>query len=91
MTTRCEQRNQTDNSKVEYQVFGVFKSRTKPGEADSGDKDHRWMSLEEMYEALKNRELIDATVKTYFVSLQPAHAGCNGGCCRENKSEHDVE
>jgi hypothetical protein len=56
MTTRCEQRNQTDNSKVEYQVFGVFKSRTKPGEADSGDKDHRWMSLEEMlYEALKNR------------------------------------
>jgi hypothetical protein len=73
MTTRCEQRNQGDNSKVEYQVFGVFRSRTKAAEADSGDKDHQWMSLEEMYEALKNRELIDATVNTYFTSLQPAH------------------
>ena len=78
MTTRCEQRNQTDDSKVEYQVFGVFKSMSK---------DHQWMSLEEIYEALEDRQLIDAKVKTYFESLLPAHNTAMGAIVEKARSE----
>ena len=87
MTTRCEQRNQTDDSKVEYQVFGVFKSMSKADGDDSGDKDHQWMSLEEIYEALKDRQLIDAKVKTHFESLLPAHNTAMGAIVEKARSE----
>mmetsp|Transcript_10408 Transcript_10408/g.24790 ORF Transcript_10408/g.24790 Transcript_10408/m.24790 type:complete len:200 (+) Transcript_10408:70-669(+) len=73
MVTRGEQRNETDDKEIEYQVFGVFKSSEKEPDADSGDKDHQWMALKEMYEALNDRELIDGMVTTYFASLLPAH------------------
>ena len=74
MTTRGEQRNQTDDKKMEYQVFGVFKSKEKNPADDSGDKDHQWMTLVEMYEALTDRVLIDGMVGKYFESLVPAHS-----------------
>ena len=75
MATRGEQRNQTDDTEIEYQVFGVFKSSEKEPDADSGDKDHTWMALKEMYEALSaNRGLIDGMVTKYFASLLPAHS-----------------
>ena len=73
MRTRGEQRNETDDKEIEYEVFGVFKSSEKEPEADSGDKDHKWMALKEIYEALTNRQLIDGMVDTYFASLLPAH------------------
>lgn len=74
MATRGEQRNQTDDKNVEYQVFGIFKSREKEPANDSGDKDHQWMTLQDMYKALDGREHIDALVTKYFESLQPAHS-----------------
>ena len=37
------------------------------------------------------RELIDATVKTYFVSLQPAHQAAMVAVVEKTRSEHDVE
>ena len=56
------------SAEIEYQVFGVFKSSEKEPAADSGDKDHQWVALKEMYEALW------ATVK----SLLPAYSTATG-------------
>ena len=83
MVTRGEQRNETDDKEIEYQVFGVFKSSEKEPDADSGDKDHQWMALKEMYEALNNRELIDDMVTTRVLRVVAAGAyNCDGRDCR---------
>ena len=50
------------SAEIEYQVFGVFKSSEKEPAADSGDKDHQWVALKEMHEALGDREVVAAGV-----------------------------
>ena len=73
MTTRAVRRNETGNDDIEYQVFGVFKSHDLDAAADCGDFDHRWMTVDEMYAALKNRALIDTSVQDFFACLPTAH------------------
>ena len=41
MITRAERRNKSDNKKIEYEVFGRFKSHELSAGADAGDDDHR--------------------------------------------------
>ena len=74
MKSRAERRNKCDNTNLEYQVFGVFKSFDFEGQTDEGDHDHRWMLLSEILEALKDRALIDGMVANFFGCLPAAHS-----------------
>ena len=69
MITRAERRNKSDNKKIEYEVFGRFKSHELSAGADAGDDDHRCLSIIPNHSA---HHLSDLDFLTQYIFLAAA-------------------